>query len=64
MMASRSLWNNENTEILIEAVRYVPFIYNPGDKSHKDAQKCANFWASLAQKINKDGIDGKFTTQI
>lgn len=45
MMASRrqSQWRNEDIKVLIKAVRSVPFIYDPADKSHKDALNW--FWA-------------------
>ena len=48
-------WSTEEIEQLIEVVRENRYIYDPKEKSHKDAQKSANFWATVALKFAKEG---------
>lgn len=53
-------FSTEEIELIIEAVRGQPAIYDASDARHRDQQFCSNFWASIATQINKHGIDGTY----
>ena len=44
------------TEMLIEFVSQNVFVYDPKERDHKDAQRMANFWSSVAKELNVPGL--------
>ena len=50
---------DELTERLVGLVHGRPFIYDPSDDSHMDAQKASNFWQSVDGTLQVEGMNGE-----
>ena len=48
--------SKDTTEILIAIVSQNRFVFDPKERDHKDSQMFANFWSSVAKKLNVPGL--------
>lgn len=47
--------HNIDLEVFIQLVRAHPYLYNKGDKYHKDVLKKENAWKAISETLNTTG---------